>query len=84
MRWLHRIGKKPLAERRLDAELQFHLEQQIADYVNSGMPPEEARRRASLEFGGVEQVKEDCRETRWENQLDVFRRDFSLALRGLL
>jgi putative ABC transport system permease protein len=84
MRWLSRIGKKPLAERRLDAELQFHLEQQIADYVNSGMAPEEARRRASLEFGGVEQVKEDCRETRWENQLDVFRRDFSFALRGLL
>jgi putative ABC transport system permease protein len=84
MRWLRRIGKKPLVERRLDAELQFHIAQQVADYVNSGMLPEEARRRANLEFGGVEQVKEDCRETRWENQLDVFRRDFSFALRSLL
>jgi putative ABC transport system permease protein len=84
MRWLRRIGHKPLVEKRLDSELHFHLEQQIADYIASGVSPAEARRRAHLEFGSVEGFKEECRETRWENQLDIFIRDFRFALRGLL
>jgi TPR repeat protein len=33
-----------------------------------GSPPDEARRRASIEFGGVERFKEECREARWENR----------------
>jgi putative ABC transport system permease protein len=84
MRWLRRIGHKPLIEKRLDSELQFHLEQQVADYIASGISPQEARRRANLEFGGVERFKEECRESRWENQLDIFLRDFNFAVRGLL
>src|SRR5580704_11828881 len=84
MRWLRRLGHKPLVEKRLDSELHFHLEQQIADYIASGLSPAEARRRANLEFGSVEGFKEECREARWENQLDIFIRDFRFALRGLL
>jgi putative ABC transport system permease protein len=83
MRWLRRLWQKSLTERRLDSELQFHLEQQIADYVASGLPPCEARRRASLEFGGLERFKEECRETHWENHLEILARDFRVALRGL-
>jgi putative ABC transport system permease protein len=81
---LRRLGHKPLAEKQLDSELQFHLEQQIADYLASGLSPAEARRRAHLEFGSVEGFKEECRETRWDNLLDTFIRDFRFALRGLL
>lgn len=84
MRWFRRLWQKALTERRLDSELQFHLEQQIADYVASGLPPSEARRRASLEFGCLERFKEECREARWENHLDIFARDFRFAFRGLL
>jgi len=62
MRWLVRLFTKGLVEKRLDAELRFHLERQIADYIAAGMCPQEARRRARLEFGGLEQVKEECRE----------------------
>src|SRR5467141_2633780 len=83
MRWFRRLWQKSLTERRLDSELQFHLEQQIADYVASGLPPCEARRRASLEFGGVERFKEECREARWENHLEILARDFRIAFRGL-
>jgi putative ABC transport system permease protein len=83
MRWLRRLGQKPLVEKRLDSELQFHLEQQIADYIASGMPAGEARRRATLEFGGVERFKEECRETRWENRLELLLHDLQFALRGL-
>jgi len=84
MRWLRRLWQKSLTERRLDSELQFHLEQRIADYIASGLPPGEARRRASLEFGGLERFKEECREARWENHLEIFARDFRFAFRGLV
>lgn len=47
------------------------------------MPAEEARWQASIEFGGLERFKEECRETRWEHRLDVLVRDFRFALRGL-
>src|SRR5580704_2120334 len=83
MRWLRRIGHKPLVEHRLDSELQFHLEQQTADYIASGMSHAEARRRANLEFGGLERFKEECREARWENYLELLFHDFQFALRGL-
>src|SRR5580692_6017611 len=83
MGWSRRIGQKPLVEKRLDSELQFHLEQQIADYIASGMSPEESRRRATLEFGGVERFKEECRETRWENRVELLLHDFQFAMRGL-
>ncbi len=61
MRWYQRLFQRKLAEKQIDAELRFHLEQQVRDYTASGMTPEEARRRARLEFGGLDQVKEECR-----------------------
>jgi putative ABC transport system permease protein len=83
VRWLRRLWQKSLTERRLDSELQFHLEQQIEAYLQSGVSPDEARRRATLDFGGVERFKEECREARWEHHLDILNRDFRFALRGL-
>src|SRR5215470_7532874 len=84
MKWLRRFTQRALSEKRLDSELQFHLQQRTADYVAEGIPPEEAHRRAVLEFGGVERFKEECRETHWENQADILGRDFRFALRGLM
>jgi predicted permease len=43
-------------------ELRGHVEQQTAANIATGMTPQEARRQAVLQFGGVEAVKEDCRE----------------------
>ena len=83
MKWLRRFTERALSEKRLDSELQFHLEQRTADYVTEGIPPEEAHRRARLEFGGVERFKEECRETHWENQWDILVRDFRFALGSL-
>jgi len=83
MRWLRRLGHKPLVEKRLDSELHFHLEQQIAEYIASGVSPAEARRRANLEFGSVEGFKEECREARWENRLELLLHDIQFAFRGL-
>ena len=84
MRWIRRLFRKSRAESDLDKELHFHLEQQIASYIAAGITPEEARRRANLEFGGLERVKEEVRDTRWETHLDNLFRDFRYAFRTLL
>jgi len=71
MHWVRRPFQKSRTEKHLDKELRFHLEQQIADYVAAGLSADEARRRAQLEFGGLERVKEEVRDARWETHLVV-------------
>src|SRR5712664_679819 len=83
MPWIRRLLQKSRAESELDKELRFHFEQQIATYIAAGIPPEEARRRANLEFGGLERVKEEVRDTRWETHLENLLRDFRYAFRTL-
>src|ERR1700739_4932591 len=83
MRRLRRLFQKSRTESDLDKELRFHLEQQIASYIAAGITPEEARRRANLEFGGLERVKEEVRDTRWDTHLDNLFRDVRYALRTL-
>ncbi len=83
MHWIRRLFEKSRSEKALDQELHFHLDRQIADYEAAGISPEEASRRARIEFGGVERVKEEVRDTRWETHLDNLVRDFRFALRSL-
>lgn len=64
MNWLQRLLHTRRMERELDAELRFHFESQVEDKVRAGASEAEARRRTRLEFGGMEQVKEQCRESR--------------------
>ena len=81
--WLRRLWRTTQAEKQLDAELRFHLEQQVDAKVANGMAPAEARRLANLEFGGLERFKEECRDARWKHHLDVLVKDFQFAFRGL-
>ncbi|HUI41492.1 MAG TPA: ADOP family duplicated permease [Terriglobia bacterium] len=64
-------------------ELRFHLEQYAADLTRSGVPPEEAARRARLEFGGLNSVKGDCREARGLYLFDEIERELRYAARLL-
>jgi len=82
MNWLRRLFHKSRSESQLDKELRFHLEQQIADNIAAGLPPQEARRRAQQDFGGLDRVKEEVRDARWETHLDNFFRDFRYAIRN--
>jgi hypothetical protein len=75
--------KKKRRERQLQAELQFHLDRQIADNLRAGMSPEEARRDARLKFGGLEQLKEDCRDVRRTRWLETVLQDLRFSLRLL-
>lgn len=81
--WVRRLFPKRPAERDLDAELRFHLQQRVRDFEALGLSPQEARRRANLAFGGLEQVKQECREARTGNHVQDFLLDFRYALRSL-
>lgn len=82
MRWLdrRRLGRR---EEELGEELESHLELQTRKHLAGGLSLEEARRRARLEFGGIEPAKESCREQRRGNSLENFFRDIQHAIRGM-
>ena len=83
IRRIRRLFQKSRAENELDQELRFHLEQQIADYVAAGISLEEARRCARLHFGGLDRVKEEILDARWETHLENLFRDLKLGIRNL-
>jgi len=83
MNWWHRLWRRDRMEADLARELRFHEEQTVADLVARGVRPDEARRRARLELGGVEQVKEDCRDARGTRWVEDLLRDARYALRSL-
>jgi putative ABC transport system permease protein len=81
--WLTRLFRKDQAENQLDAELRFHLERQISDLIAAGMSPEESRRHAHLNFGGLESIKQQTRESRRGNFLEALLQDLRYAIRNL-
>ena len=81
--WLRSLFLRNTTEHELSDEMRFHLEQQIEENIVAGMTPQEARRAATREFGGVEQVKEECRDTRRVNFLDNLLKDIRYGLRML-
>jgi predicted permease len=82
--WVGRLFRNRALDQRLDAELQFHVDQQTDEYGAGGMNPTEARRRTMIELGGFEQVKQRCRDVHWENQLETLFLDLRFALRSLV
>jgi len=62
-------------ESEMDAELRFHIEALAADLVRSGLSRQEALRRARLEFGAIERVKEEGREARGVSFADEMMQD---------
>ena len=83
MRWLSRLRRRPQLEAQLDAELRDHFDRLVADHVGTGLSEAEARRRARLEFGGLDQVKELCRDARGTRWLDDLGQDTGYAFRIL-
>jgi putative ABC transport system permease protein len=75
--WLSTLLRRSRMESDMDQELRFHIEKFAADLVRNGVPPQEALRRARIEFGGIERVKEEGREARgvrfFENLLQDVR-----------
>src|SRR3989475_11669134 len=90
MRWLYKLPLrfrslflKSSVEQELAEELRFHLEKLIEEKATKGMAREEARYAALRELGGVEQIKEECRDMRRVNYLEDFLQDIRYGLRQL-
>jgi putative ABC transport system permease protein len=90
MRWFYKLPlrfrslfRKSRVEKELTEELRFHLEKLYEGNVAKGMTPEEGRYAALRELGGVEQIKEECRDMRRVNYIENFFQDLRYSLRML-
>jgi putative ABC transport system permease protein len=80
---LRSLFRRQRVEQELSEELQFHLDQKTQEYIASGLTPDEARRKARREFGGVELSKENCRDVRRVSHIQDLLQDLGFGLRIL-
>jgi hypothetical protein len=80
---LRSLFRRPAVEKELRDEIQFHLEQQVAENLAAGMSEEESLYAARRTVGGVEQIKEECRDMRRVNWAEDLAQDIRYALRML-
>ena len=88
MRWLYKLPlrlrsvfRRGRVERELNDELRFHLEKLTEENVERGMAPDDARYAALRELGGVEQIKEECRDMRRVNHISDLVQDIRFSVR---
>jgi putative ABC transport system permease protein len=67
----------------LDDELRLHLELEIEHNISRGMSPDEARRAATMAFGGVQRYREATREARGFITIDRIAADVRFTVRRL-
>jgi putative ABC transport system permease protein len=91
MAWYHEIGARLRAlvrkqddERVMDEEIRFHLEMETKRHIDAGVPPDEARRLASVAFGGIERHKEHVRDERGTRWFEDLAQDIRFAVRSLI
>jgi predicted permease len=80
---LRSLFRRQYVEQELDEELRYHLQRKTEEYLTQGMPPEEARHAALRAMDGLEQRKEECRDTRQVNWVYDFVQDVRFGLRML-
>ncbi|HEY7514318.1 MAG TPA: ABC transporter permease, partial [Vicinamibacteria bacterium] len=81
--FLRALLSRDAVERELDDELRLHLELEAEKRQREGEAPEEARRRAAVSFGGVDRVKEECRESWGVRLFETFAQDLKYGARSL-
>ena len=84
--WLARFAglfHQEQRDRELVAELETHLQMHVDDNLRAGMGPEEARRRALIKLGGLEQTKEQYRDRRGFHGFEMLVQDVWFGLRML-
>src|SRR5208283_2498702 len=82
-RRLRALFRKDELDQQLSEEMAFHLEKQIEQNIAARMSGEEARYAALRKFGGVEQVKEECRDAWGVCFVDTLLQDVRFGLRML-
>jgi predicted permease len=77
------FAKKAL-DAELEAELETHMQLAIDELVEHGIPSDEARRLALIQFGGMQQAREKQREARGLMQIDILLQDLKYTTRKLM
>lgn len=80
---LHSVLRRGRVEQELNRELRFHIDQLVEENLAAGMEPAEARCAALPRLGGVEQIKEECRDMRRTDYLENLWQDLGYAVRAL-
>src|SRR5277367_2614533 len=80
---LRALARRQHVEDELQQELQNHLEREAQKYCERGVSPESAKRQARLALGGLEQVRQKCREARGTRLLEELLQDLRFAVRQL-
>lgn len=80
---LRAILRRGRMEDELDEELRFHFDHQVDLYLQQDLTEEEARRRARLALGGLDQAKEECRDARGVSLFESVLQDLRYAARAL-
>jgi len=83
MKWLRPLFRRSAVEREMDAELRFHFDQLVESLMAAGWTRPQALRRARMEFGGIEQVKDEAREARMAAHAERIARGLRMAWRSL-
>ena len=81
MSWWKSLLPKRASDAQMNSELRFHIDELTDENIAAGMPPEEARRRAILEFGGQEKIKEEVRDVYRIRLLDATVANLKSAFR---
>jgi putative ABC transport system permease protein len=77
------IFRRQKTERDLDIELRYHVDRQAELNMARGMGPEEAHREARLSVGGIEPLKDECRDARTGHFIETLWQDVRYGLRVL-
>jgi predicted permease len=77
------LFRRDQLEQDLNEEVRAYLELLVEEKIKEGLKPEEARRAALIELGGVEQVKERVREIRIGHHLEILWQDLLYSVRSL-
>jgi predicted permease len=80
-RRIRALVQRRRVEEELDEELRCHLDMQTEKHQRAGHDPLEASRLARVQFGGVDQVKEECRDARGTRLIEDALADLRYALR---
>ncbi|MGA7785934.1 MAG: ABC transporter permease, partial [Candidatus Acidiferrales bacterium] len=77
------ILRRARTDSEMDAELRFHLAARANDLIKQGVSPQDAARRARIEFGAIESTREECRDERRSNILESLIQDVRFGARML-
>ena len=86
MAWFRRLTgllKRDHRDRELDEELRYHFDRRVADSINAGRSPREAREDAQRSFGNFTLQKERTRDMDILGWLESFMQDVRYGIRSL-